>query len=1210
MNKPAWQFWIDRGGTFTDVIGRAPDGCLHVRKLLSDDPKFYDDAAAEGVRRVLAEAGGETRVSEIRMGTTVATNALLERKGATTGLILTRGLGDALRIGEQDRPRLFDLHIRKASALFAATAEADERLAADGSVLQPLDIRALEETLDTWRAEGIKSVAVCLLHGWLNPLHEQQVADLARAKGFAHVSASHEVSALIKYVARAGTTVADAYLSPVLLNYVAGFREALASAGIECERVYFMQSNGGLVSADQFRGKDAILSGPAGGVIGMRAAGRLTDTTNLIGFDMGGTSTDVSVCAGEPEIVNDTEISGVHIRTPMIRIHTIAAGGGSVLSYTRGRFTVGPESAGANPGPMSYGRGGPLTLTDANVLLGRIQPEHFPRVFGSDGKQALDADAVRAAFDEQAQTIATESGTRFTAEQTAEGFLRVAIENMANALRHISVSRGLDPADYTLCCFGGAGAQHACRVADSLGMARILLDPQAGVLSAWGMGAAVLRSYRQRSIDQPFTPTALAQLQPVARQQVIACSEELRDQGGTEIRSRVLLELKAANTDTTLTIELMEIDDMRAEFARAYTRRFGFSPDTSRLHIDSLRVEAESGSDATASAKWIADDARAQSTAPVYLDGRWRDTPVHDRRTLRPGTTVEGPAIITEVNSTTVLETGWTAAVNDKLQLLLTRTTVRADGFRGIAAADSVDPVLLEIINNHFVYIADEMGTVLRKTAQSVNIRERLDFSCALFTAQGDLIANAPHVPVHLGSMDDSVKSALEHRGKELRDGCVILTNAPYNGGTHLPDITAISPVLNNVGKLCFLVASRAHHADIGGISPGSMPPFSRHINEEGVLFDNFVVVRDGALQEAELTACLNDGAWPARNPAQNIADFYAQIAANRTGIQLLLDMLAQYGDAVVSTYAEHVQTNAEESVREIISRLGEGSFTYQLDNGQQISVAVSIDRAARSATIDFTGTSPAADNNLNAPKAVCQAAVMYVFRTLVQSDIPLNAGCRKPLQLIIPEGSMLNPVYPAAVVGGNVETSQCVTDALYGALGVLAGSQGTMNNLSFGNERFQYYETIGGGSGAGPDFAGADAVQTHMTNTRITDPEVLETRYPVLLREFSVRRDSGGAGAYRGGNGVVRKIEFREAMSAAVLSNHREIPPFGLNGGHPGKVGRNAVLRAATGSNEAIVDQSDVEEYGGVVATDMATGDVLIIETPGGGGSGTPQTT
>ena len=1200
MNNGQWQFWIDRGGTFTDVVGTASDGCLHSLKLLSDRPDQYRDAAAEGIRRMLAQHDPDGKVAEIRMGTTVATNALLERKGARTGLIMTRGFRDALLIGDQDRPQLFDLHIRKPEVLFEAVTEASERLDASGNVLDSLNTDNLLPVLADWRAKGIESVAICLLHAWRNPVHEQQLVDLVRQQGFANVHASHEVSPVMKLIGRAGTTVADAYLSPVLLHYVNAFEQELKGVGVDCDRIFFMQSHGGLASAAHFRGKDAILSGPAGGVVGMRASGERAGFDQLIGFDMGGTSTDVSVCTGEPEIVDDTEVSGIHLRTPMIRIHTIAAGGGSILSYDQGRFQAGPKSAGADPGPMSYGRDGPLALTDANLMLGRIQANHFPAVFGKDGKQTLNSTKVRHAFAELAQHISDRSNRDYSVEQTAEGFLQVAIENMANALRHISVSRGLNPADYTLCCFGGAGAQHACRVADRLGIQRILLDPQAGVLSAWGMGAAALRAYRQISIDRTLCEDSLQELQTLCAELGAACAAELTDQGVNPqaLQCRHIVNLKAVGTDTALPVELTNNADMGRQFSKAFADRFGFAPDSASLHIDSVRVEAQATVDNErdeAPLTSTSTDGKAPqpfASNDIWMDDSWRVVPVYQREALLPGHKFQGPALVTEANSITVLETGWSAEINSALQMLLTRTTAVSDTR---PESSSADPVLLEIINNRFVSVADEMGTVLRKTARSVNIKERLDFSCALFTANGDLIANAPHVPVHLGSMDDSVKSALRDHSDALRRGDVILTNAPYNGGTHLPDVTAISAVVSDTIE--YIVASRAHHADIGGISPGSMPPFSTHIEEEGVLIEHFALVTDNVFQEASLRKLLADSQWPARNPDQNVADFRAQVAANERGRRLLLEMLKHYGSGVVAAYAQHVQDNAEEAVRCAIARLREGEFTYPLDNGQQICVRISINHRKRSASIDFTGTSAATDNNFNAPKAVSQAAVLYVFRTLVKDDIPLNAGCRKPLQLIIPEGCMLNPQFPAAVVGGNVETSQCVTDALYGALGVLAASQGTMNNFSFGNADHQYYETIGGGAGAGLDFAGADAVQTHMTNTRITDPEVLESRHPILLREFSIRKNSGGDGNYRGGDGVTRKLEFRQNMSAAVLSNHREVAPFGLNGGKPGQTGKNRIER---------IDGTE-EVHGGALATEMETGDVLIIMTPGGGGSGTP---
>lgn len=1206
MSTTGWQFWIDRGGTFTDVIGCAPDGVTHSLKLLSENPQEYADAAATGVARILKRAGrpATERIAEIRMGTTVATNALLERRGARTGLLLTRGFGATLAIGNQTRPQLFALDIRKPAVLYDRVAEVDERMTATGEVLRAVDTAALDAVLQAWHAEGIEAVAICLLHSWRWPAHEQQVADRARAAGFGEVYAAHVVSPTMGLLSRAGTTLADAYLSPVLARYVASFRATLRELNIAADRIMFMQSHGGLVAPDHFHGKDALLSGPAGGVVGMRAAGQRAGTSRLIGFDMGGTSTDVSVCAEEPEISTRNLIGGLWLRSPMLQIHTIAAGGGSLLRFADGRFQVGPESAGAAPGPLSYGRNGPLTITDANLLLGRLQVARFPRVCGADGRQPLDLPGVQAAFTALAAEVSGAGGAQQTPESTATGFLRVAVDNMANAIRQVTVARGLDPAEFDLCCFGGAGGQLVCQVADELGIKRILLDPDAAVLSARGMAEAERAAYRQRSIDRPLDAAALAAARELAATLEAECRAELEQPGnsGPALRTRAVLDVQATGTATTLPIELRDDLDVQAEFARAHAARFGFAPpgDTAatRLNLEALRVTLTRPAAAPAAAAAVSaatEDPVAADTADVHLNGNWESVPVFERADLQPGHALAGPALVAEAHSAIVLEQGWSLSVNGGLQLVLERTAARPD----LAAAAGPDPVLLEIINNRFVYVAEQMGVTLQQTARSVNIRERRDFSCALFTAAGDLIANAPHVPVHLGSMDDSVRSALRSGRAALERGDVLLSNAPYNGGTHLPDVTVISGVVAaDSGALEFVVASRAHHADIGGLTPGSMPPFSQHIDEEGILFDTFTVVADGRFRETELRAQLATTAWPARNPAQNVADFKAQIAANSVGRQLLLAMRAELGAQRVADYAGYVQDNAEACVRAAIGQLQPGGFRYPLDNGQEIVVEIRIDTASRSAEIDFTGTSAARDNNLNAPVAVCQAAVMYVFRTLVEHDIPLNAGCRQPLRVIIPAGCMLNPTYPAAVVGGNVETSQCVTDALYGGLGLLAGSQGTMNNLSFGNASHQYYETIAGGAGASARAAGADAVQTHMTNTPITDVEILEAHYPVRIREFSVRAGSGGRGAHRGGHGVVRRIEFLEPLRAAVLANNRVRAPFGLAGGMPGQSGRNSIERA-DGSRET---------PGGALDTDMQPGDVLVIETPGGGGFGAPS--
>jgi len=1206
MARTGWQFWVDRGGTFTDVIGYAPDQTLQSLKLLSDNREHYPDATAEGIRRILASVSGMPIIDEIRMGTTVATNALLERAGARTGLLITRGHKDALRIGYQNRPAIFDLDIQLPKPLYESVYEVDERIDAAGNVLAGLDEPALQSALEELHQSGVESVAICFMHSWINPEHEKRAAELARAVGFQQVSSSHEVSPLLKLVSRGTTTVADAYLSPVLGHYVESFQAALQSHGMQCARILFMQSNGGLVTADLFRGKDSILSGPAGGVTGMGAAAARANETQLIGFDMGGTSTDVAVYAGRPELTNEATIAGVHMRTPMICIHTIAAGGGSQLNYASGRFQVGPMSAGADPGPACYGRGGPLTVTDANLLLGRIQADHFPATFGPGADEPLNKQAVITAFAKLAEEISASSGKHYTAEQTATGFLRVAIENMAHAVGHISIQRGLNPADFTLCSFGGAGGQHACQVADTLGMTRILLDPLAGVLSAWGMGAAPLRSYRQRAINLPLNQNALTTISVLISELEPDCHLSLIEQGATadQLQTEVWLELKDAGSDTTISLELGDIENLKESFLEAHTQRFGFAPDQPNIEIESLRLQVETGFKGMPAAptRLTAQTIAPRALEAMYIDGEMQDTPVYTRTSLPPGCTLEGPAIITEQTGTTVLDSGWTLEVNPALQLILSRakpasTRQHADAQR--------DPVMLELMANHFMHIATEMGVVLQRTSRSVNIKERLDFSCALFSPAGELIANAPHIPVHLGSMDDSVKTLLRDELPGLLNGNIYLCNAPYNGGTHLPDLTIISPVLNSTGELLFIVASRAHHADIGGISPGSMPPNSRHIDEEGVVFDNFLLVEHGTFREAELRASLGTAKWPARNPEQNVADCKAQIAANERGRMLLIDMLDRYSTPVVLAYVGHTLDNAEESIRQAISKLGSlptfsggtNTFNYPFDNGQEICVAVRIDTDKREAHIDFSGTSKAGDNNLNAPAAVCQAAVMYVFRTLVNADIPLNAGCRRPLHLSIPAGCMLNPAYPAAVVGGNVETSQCITDALYGAMGVLAASQGTMNNLSFGNQQFQYYETICGGAGAGDGFDGADAVQTHMTNSRMTDAEVLELRYPILVREFSVREHSGGAGKHQGGNGVVRRLEFRQAMSAAILSNHRRIPPFGIAGGQNARTGNNFVARR----------DGTIEKLASIAELNMHEEDVLVIETPGGGGYGAP---
>ncbi len=1200
---PGWRFWIDRGGTFTDVVARAPDGRLVASKLLSDNPEQYADAAVEGVRRVLAAEAGPLaggRVAGVRMGTTVATNALLERKGQPTVLAITRGFGDALRIGWQSRPQLFARHIRLAGQLYDQVVEIDERVRADGAVDRSLDIagtrRGLQEAFDA----GLRAVAIVLVHGWRYPEHERQAAAIAREIGFSQISVSHEVGALIKLIGRGDTTVADAYLSPVLRAYV----DRVAGELGEATPLLFMQSSGGLTAADAFRGKDAILSGPAGGVVGMAETARAAGFERVIGFDMGGTSTDVSHFAGEYERTSDAVVAGVRLRAPMLSIHTVAAGGGSICRFDGARLRVGPESAGAVPGPLAYRRGGPLTVTDCNIMLGKLRPEFFPTLFGPGADEPLDADAVRAAFAALASEVDAATGRAVPPEALAEGFVAIAVQNMAEAIRSISIQRGYDVTRYVLNCFGGAGGQHACLVADAMGMTRVMLHPFAGVLSAYGMGLAAVRAIRQATAALPLAPgqdrdmaARIADLEAEAR-------AELSAQGfaGAQIAVTARAEVKFAGSDTPLSVPFGPAGEMRAAFEALHRRRFGFFADGKALVVETLEVEAAGVAERVAAAPSTALEEHRPAPAargPVRMAGEQRDTPFWRREDLRPGAALDGPAVILEETGATVVEPGWRATVDPALNLILERVTPLP---ARKAVGTEVDPILLEVFNSRFMACAEQMGEALRATAWSVNIKERLDFSCAVFDAAGDLIANAPHIPVHLGSMGESIRTVIRSRGggadgRGMKPGDVYMLNAPYNGGTHLPDITVILPVVVDGGPApAFFVAARGHHADVGGITPGSMPPGSRTVEDEGVLIDDYLLVDAGALREAETRALFASGHHPSRNVDQNLADLKAQIAACARGADELTRMVGEFGRPAVEAYMGHVQANAEEAVRRAIAALKPGSFAFEMDDGAVIRVRIDVDPETRGAVVDFTGTSDQRPNNFNAPLSITRAATLYVFRTLVEDAIPLNEGCLKPIRLIVPEGSMLNPRYPAAVVAGNVETSQAVVDALYGALGVLAASQGTMNNFTFGDATRQYYETIAGGSGAGPDFDGAAAVQTHMTNSRLTDPEVLENRFPVLLEEFSIRRASGGAGRHKGGDGAVRRVRFLEPMTAAILSNRRRVPPFGLDGGEPGAPGLNRIERA-DGSTEAL---------GSTAEAAMQPGDVFVIETPGGGGFGT----
>jgi len=1201
-----WQFWIDRGGTFTDVVGKRPDGTLVTHKLLSENPEQYKDAAVAGIRHLLGLKPGEPVTPElvecVKMGTTVATNALLERKGEPTLLITTKGFKDALRIAYQNRPRLFDRHIVLPELLYERVIEAQERVGARGEVIEPLDEAHLKERLWAAYDAGLRSAAIVFMHGYRYTAHEEAAARIAREAGFTQVSASHATSPMMKLVSRGDTTVVDAYLSPILRRYVD--QVASEMPGV---KLFFMQSSGGLTDAQVFQGKDAILSGPAGGIVGMARTAGLAGYDKVIGFDMGGTSTDVSHYAGEFEREFETQVAGVRMRAPMMSIHTVAAGGGSILGFDGARFRVGPESAGANPGPASYRRGGPLAVTDANVMVGKIQPAHFPKVFGHAANEALDGDAVAQKFGD----LATQTGR--SAEDVAHGFIQIAVQQMANAIKKISVARGYDVTRYTLQCFGGAGGQHACLVADALGMTRVFVHPLAGVLSAYGMGLADQNVIREQAVETKLAPEALAGIEATLDQLATTARTELERQqvgvGTAVVHRRV--HVRYEGSDSALIVPFGSLAEITAAFENAYRQRFAFLMQGKGLVVEAVSVEAVVPGDAPVEPRHTLQPAREvprRSTVRMYTGGidgvaAWHDAALVVREDLRPGDVIPGPAIIAEKNATTIVEPGWEAELTDLDHLLLNRRVARAVQH---AVGTTVDPVLLEVFNNLFMNIAEQMGLQLQNTAYSVNIKERLDFSCALFDTAGNLIANAPHMPVHLGSMGESIKTVIRENAGKMQPGDVFVLNDPYHGGTHLPDITVITPVyIADEATPTFYVGSRGHHADVGGTTPGSMPPFSTRIEEEGVQINNVKLVERGVLREAEMIALLESGEYPSRNPQQNMADLRAQIAANEKGQQELRRMVAEFGLDVVLAYMRHVQDNAEESVRRVITRLKDGAFTLPLDNGAQISVAVKVDAQSRSATIDFTGTSAQQTNNFNAPTAVCMAAVLYVFRTLVDDDIPLNAGCLKPLNVIIPPGSMLNPNPPASVVAGNVETSTCITNALYGALGLMAAGQCTMNNFTFGSTRYQYYETISGGSGAGGvwdsngqltgGFAGTSVVQCHMTNSRLTDPEVLEFRFPVRLEGYEIRKGSGGAGQWKGGDGGVRRVRFLEPMTASILSNGRHHGAFGMAGGQPGAVGINKVVRS----------DGRVELLDHIGQAEMQPGDVFEIHTPGGGGFG-----
>jgi len=1196
-----WNFWIDRGGTFTDIVGRAPDGNLTTHKLLSDNPRRYTDAAVQGIRDLLELDADEVipldKIETVKMGTTVATNALLERQGEPTLLVTTEGFADILRIGYQTRPDLFALDIELPEMLYTQVLEVEERMSANGETLIQLDEKAARAGLQQARSRGLKAVAIVLLHGYRYTTHEARLASIARELGFEQISVSHEVSALMKLVPRGDTTVVDAYLSPVLRQYVAQVDEQLRH-NQRSPRLMFMQSNGGLTDAYEFQGKDALLSGPAGGVVGMVRTAENANLHKLIGFDMGGTSTDVSHYVGEFERAYETEVAGIRVRSPMMDINTVAAGGGSILHFDGSRLRVGPDSAGADPGPTCYGNNGPLAITDCNVVLGKLRPEFFPAVFGSDGHQPLDVTGTSKAFTELAQQITEATGIEQTETSVAQGYLDIAADNMANAIKKISIERGHDVTDYSLVCFGGAGGQHACMVADRLGIENIYVHPHAGVLSAVGIGLADVRQIRDETVEQILDHENLQQLDPRWRELELKGTEYLQAQGiessAQELRRR--LSLRYQGSDTALLVPALTFDDVKTAFETHHTARFGFTSPQTPIIIESLQLEAVGIAEPlSVSEKNSQNEDPILGIFPTTMGDKTINTPFLDRRNMVPGAPITGPAVLVEPNATTVIEPNWQGRVNADGDLFIERI---APQNQRPAVGTNVNPVQLEIFNNLFMNIAEQMGVVLENTAVSVNIKERLDFSCAIFDPDGELIANAPHLPIHLGSMSEAIKSVIAHN-PEMEPGDAYVLNAPYNGGTHLPDITVVKPIFDETtGERIFYVASRGHHSDIGGIVPGSAPADSTTIDEEGLVLDNVLLVQGGRFLEQEIRNLLTAGPWPARNPDHNIADLKAQVAACERGATELHHVINHYGLDVVHAYMGHVMENAEESVRRVIAALSDCEFVGEMDDGNKIAVSIKVDLAERSAVIDFTGTSDQHPGNFNAPKAVCRSAVLYVFRCMVNDAIPLNAGCLVPLDIRIPDPSMISPHPPAAVIAGNVETSQLLVDTLFGALGVIAGSQGTMNNFIWGNDQHQYYETICGGAGATSSADGASAVHTHMTNTRLTDPEILEWRHPVRVQHFKVRRNSGGYGAQRGGDGVVRRLQFLEPMTVNVLSSRRKVAPYGVDGGQDGLVGVNRLLRA----------DGTTKELPGSTRVEVQPADCFEIETPGGGGFGAPE--
>ena len=1202
-----WSFWIDRGGTFTDTLALNPNGRILSSKFLSVNPEKYLDAAIHSIRKFLSVPNEQkilvSQIDSIKLGTTVATNALLERKGSRTVLVTTQGFEDQLRLGYQNRPDIFARKINLPDQLYEKVVSVKERVLANGHIFKSLEINSVRDALQTCVEEGITSCAIVLMHGYKFINHEKKIAKLAIQLGFQQVSASHEVNPQIRFVERGDTTVLDAYLTPVLRKYINQLEENFE--GDLGRRLMFMQSNGGLTIPKLFHGKDAVLSGPAGGVVGAVEVSLRLGEKKIIGFDMGGTSTDVCHFSGKYERVFRGEIAGTRLASPMMNIHTVAAGGGSVLSYSAGRLQVGPESAGANPGPACYGKGGPLTVTDANVITGRLRPEFFPPIFGKKGNQNLDKQASILAIDPFSQQL------QRTAETLAEDWLSIATQNMVSAIKKISVQRGYNVLNYCLTVFGGAGGQFACEIAEKLGMSKCLLHSKASLLSAYGIGLATIRRVRKESVEKPLLDKGMESL--ISQISVIreALKVEVLDQGVElgELESETTIFLKSENTDTSFPIVFQSVQEMRRSFKKSFKKQFGFLVETNSIIVDSISVEVYQKRksldiSSKSSGKLSKKAAKFFTTEQVFINDKWQNCKFIRKEDLNLDDYVNGPAIIIEAFTSVLVKPGWQAQLTQDKSIFLKKSQHRKHKHRTFVTTKP-DPMLLEVFNNMFMSIAEQMGIVLENTAQSVTIKERLDFSCAVFDSSGNLIANAPHMPVHLGSMEASVKAVIK-KNKNICCEDIYALNAPYDGGTHLPDITVVKPVFyGSDSKLIFFVASRGHHTDIGGLTPGSMPPDSRDIQDEGVYIENFKLVDSGYFLTKEIKHILSTAKYPVRAIDTNLADLRAQVAACEKGQKELNRLIEEYGSDLVQTYTSFVNKNASEMVKSILPSVKPGSYLYKMDNDidgnkRQIAVSVELQNKPLRVTIDFSGTTLQTKTNFNAPEPVTRAAVLYAIRILVGGAIPMNSGLMSNIKIILPKGTMLSPRYPAAVIAGNVETSQAVTSALLLAFGIQAAAQSTMNNVTWGNDKYQYYETICGGTGAGilangKAHSGTSGVHSHMTNSRLTDPEILELRFPVILEQFSLRKDSGGTGLAKGGNGVVRKIRFLESMNFSIISGHRSVPPPGLHGGTGGSVGLTILERQ--NGEQIILDACD--------KISLIKDDLIIIKTPGGGGYG-----